>query len=272
VNSDGDRDALGPITQDCLLGGKLQLRQPAKGHRAGTDAILLAAAAGEAGSGLIVDVGAGVGTAGLAVALREPAARVALVENDAPIAALARENLAVNGLADRGFVAEADVTLPRQRRAAGLVDGEARLVLTNPPFFAPGRVRVSPIAARGRAHVMAEPEGDPIAPLTRWLRAALALLAPAGTFVAIHRPEVIGELIAAVDGRLGDLRLLPIHPRSGAAAIRVLLIGTKGSRAPLRLLQGFALHQDDGTFTPLAEAVHRGEALLVETSPRGPVQ
>jgi tRNA1(Val) A37 N6-methylase TrmN6 len=251
----GDGQALGPITQDRLLDGKLQLRQPAKGHRAGTDAILLAAAATDAGDGLIVDVGAGVGTAGLAVVLRTPAARLALVENDPPIAALARENLTLNGLTERGFVAEADVTEPRQRRAAGLVDGQARLVMTNPPFFTPGHVRVSPIA-----------EGEPCPPLTRWLRAALALLGPGGTFLVIHRPEVIGALIAAVDGRLGDLRLLPIHPRSGAEAIRVLLIGIKGSRAPLRLLPGFVLHQDDGTFTPLAEAVHRGEALLVQPS------
>jgi len=262
----GDGQALGPITQDRLLDGKLQLRQPAKGHRAGTDAILLAAAATDAGDGLIVDVGAGVGTAGLAVVLRTPAARLALVENDPPIAALARENLTLNGLTERGFVAEADVTEPRQRRAAGLVDGQARLVMTNPPFFTPGHVRVSPIAARGRAHVMPMAEGEPCPPLTRWLRAALALLGPGGTFLVIHRPEVIGALIAAVDGRLGDLRLLPIHPRSGAEAIRVLLIGIKGSRAPLRLLPGFVLHQDDGTFTPLAEAVHRGEALLVQPS------
>jgi tRNA1(Val) A37 N6-methylase TrmN6 len=268
----GQGEAHRPVTQDGFLGGKLQLRQPAKGHRAGTDAILLAAAAPDVGDGLIVDVGAGVGTAGLAIAIRTPVARLALVENDAAIAALARENLALNGLAERGFVAEADVTQPRQRRAAGLVDGQARLVVTNPPFFAPGRVRISPVAARGRAHVMPPSEGDQSPALTRWLHAALALLAPAGTFLVIHRPEAIGELIQAVAGRLGDLRLLPIYPRSSAEAIRILLSGTKGSRAPLRLLPSFVLHQDDGAFTPLAAAVHRGEALLAQALPGRPPQ
>ena len=32
--------------EDAILGGRLRLRQPARGHRAGTDAVLLAAAIG----------------------------------------------------------------------------------------------------------------------------------------------------------------------------------------------------------------------------------
>ena len=36
----------GDLTEDAFLGGRLRLRQPLKGHRAGHDAILLAAATG----------------------------------------------------------------------------------------------------------------------------------------------------------------------------------------------------------------------------------
>ena len=52
------------VTTDGFLGGRLSLRQPTKGHRAGTDAVLLAAAAPADFSGLALDVGAGIGTAG----------------------------------------------------------------------------------------------------------------------------------------------------------------------------------------------------------------
>ena len=53
-------------TRDALLGGRLMLTQPRTGHRAGHAALLLAALA-PAQARRIVDLGAGVGTAGLAV-------------------------------------------------------------------------------------------------------------------------------------------------------------------------------------------------------------
>jgi hypothetical protein len=67
-------------TDDAILGGKLNLLQPKSGHRAGHDAILLAAAAPK--SMLALDLGAGVGTAGLAMLARKIAWQVTLVEID----------------------------------------------------------------------------------------------------------------------------------------------------------------------------------------------
>ena len=61
---------------DAFLGGRLQLRQPAEGHRSGTDAVLLAAAAPADFSGLAIDVGAGVGAAGLAMVIARPRMRL----------------------------------------------------------------------------------------------------------------------------------------------------------------------------------------------------
>ena len=58
------------LTEDAWLGGALTLVQPKRGHRVGTDAALLVAAAGDVGQGRIVDVGAGVGAVGLALAKR----------------------------------------------------------------------------------------------------------------------------------------------------------------------------------------------------------
>ena len=146
-------------TLDAISGLGLRLRQMRAGHRVGLDAVLLAAVA----AGLpppirgIVDVGAGVGAVGLALARRFPEVQVDLVEIDAETAALARENAALNGLVARVVVV--DVTTPAARRAAGLLDGVADLVATNPPFLQAAAARVSPDPARARAHALEGADG-----------------------------------------------------------------------------------------------------------------
>jgi tRNA1(Val) A37 N6-methylase TrmN6 len=213
---------------DGFLGGSLRLRQ-GRGHRAGHDAVLLAEAVSPSQTGLILDVGAGAGAVGLMAAVLAPQARVGLVEIDAAACCLARANIDANGLADRVTAHEADLAAARSRRAAGLVDGAAALVLTNPPFYAADRVRVTPDPDRARAHVAAMS-------LAEWVRGALALLAPRGTFVMIHRADALAECLAAVSGRLGGVSVEPLHARPEAPAIRILLRGVKGSKGPLVLL------------------------------------
>lgn len=213
---------------DGFLDGRLRLLQ-GRGHRAGHDAVLLASRAPPSQRGLILDIGAGAGAVGLMAAVLAPQATVGLVELDPASCALARENVAANDLGARVNVHEADLLSARSRRAAGLVEEAAALVLTNPPFYDPGRVRVTPDPAKARAHVAT-------VGLAEWVRAALALLAPGGTFVMIHRADALAECLAAISNRLGDVSIEPIHSRPGAPAIRVLLSGVKGSKSPLRLL------------------------------------
>src|ERR1700694_4330386 len=96
-------------SEDAVLGGRLRLRQFKHGHRVGHDAILLAAACpGRAGE-RAADLGAGGGAAGLAVSARVEGINVTLVEVDARLAVLARENTQLNGLAARVSVANLDV-------------------------------------------------------------------------------------------------------------------------------------------------------------------
>ena len=78
----------------------------------------------------------------------------------------------------------------------------------------------------------------------------------------IHRPEALPDVLAAFGDRLGAVAIRPVHPRADADAIRLLIFGVKGSKAPLRLAPAIALHEASGEFTPLAAAIHRGEALL----------
>lgn len=245
---------------DALLGGRLKLRQPHRGHRAGTDAILLAAAVCGPVEAL-ADLGAGVGSAGLAAALRLPLRRLVLVEKDPAMAELAAQNIAANGLDSIAETVVCDVLDAKSRRAAGLANDSFDGVAMNPPWYAAGRNRVSPDPGKASAHAMAG-DGDP-AVVEPWLRAASAILRPGGALTMIHRPDSLPALLAACEGRFGDVTVLPVHARGQEPAIRILLRGIKGSRAPFRLAPPLVLHEEDGRFSAAAEAIHRDLAAIV---------
>lgn len=239
------------VTDDALFDGSLKLLQPRTGHRAGTDAVLLAAAT-PSDARRIADLGASTGLVGLRAAQMNPLASAVLIERDAEMARLAAGNAARNGLSDRVAIRQAD---------AFALAGEADLrevfdaVLTNPPFFKSGEIRVSPNPQRAGAHVLE-------ASLDDWVRNATTILAPKGQLVVIHRADALGDVLAACSRRIGGVRLRFIHPEAGAPAIRVLLAGRKGSRAPLLVLPPLVLHGADGAFAPEVAALHRGEATL----------
>ena len=214
---DADGRHEGPIVTDAVLGGRLLLRQMRHGHRAGTDAVLLAAACHLASGDCFVDVGAGVGAVGLALALRVPGACGVLLEDDVETAALAASNCALNGVADRVKAVVADLFDRATWPAAGLKPEAATLVATNPPFFRAEAVRASGRARQARAHVLPPDRGH-----AEWLRSALALLAPHGAFRLIHRPEALPALLAGAEDRSGDIAVLPIYPREGDEATRIL--------------------------------------------------
>ncbi|WP_441510938.1 tRNA1(Val) (adenine(37)-N6)-methyltransferase [Bosea sp. TAF32] len=248
--------ALGEIVEDRLLDGRLRLRQPRKGHRAGTDAILLAAALPVLDGGTLLDIGAGVGTVALAAALLRPALRIALLERDPELAALATQNLALNGMADRGIVIAADVTAPAaELQVAGLKPASCDAVAMNPPFYPQGGTRASPTANRRAAHVA---ESD----LGPWLRAARRALKPGGLLAIIHRAEALPDLLAGLASGFGAVAIRPVYGVADKPAIRVIVTAVLNSRKPAELLPAFVINEPDGRFTAESEAVHRGRARL----------
>jgi tRNA1(Val) A37 N6-methylase TrmN6 len=244
-------------TDDAVLGGRLRLKQKKRGHRIGHDAILLAAAAGAQSGDRVVEFGAGIGAAGLALAVRCPGVDVTLVEIDPELSGIAAENVVRNGLGGRARVVTLDVSASADEFAArGIGSGTADCVLTNPPFNNPARQNVSPDPARRAAHAAGE------GLLAVWVDAAERLLHSAGTLTLIWRADGLAEVLAALDTRFGDIAVLPVHGRAGAPAIRVLVRARKGSRAPLALLPGLMLNDERGKPTAEAEAVlRRAEAL-----------
>lgn len=247
-----EAEGLGPVAEDRLLDARLRLLQPVKGHRAGTDAVLLAASVPDLGTGVLADLGAGVGTVGLAVALAQPEVAVTLVERHEAVAELARANLALNGIEGRGRVVVADVAAPASvQRAAGLEPGSFACVATNPPFLDRASVKASANDYRRAAHIDE-------AGLEAWVAAARRLLAPRGVLCVIHRADALPALLAALGRGFGAVAIRAIHPRAEKPATRVLVCARLGSRRPARIEPAVVLHGPDGRFTPEAEALHRG--------------
>jgi tRNA1(Val) A37 N6-methylase TrmN6 len=251
------------VTDDALLSGRLRLLQPRRGHRFGHDAVLLAAASAARDGDRAVELGAGVGAAGLALASRVGGVRVTLLDIDPGLVAIAATNAERNGLAGRVDAVVLDVAAGEAEFArAGLQPADCDIVLMNPPFNDPDRHPGSPDPGRRAAH------GLPHAAIALWVAAGARLLRPGGTLTAIFRADGLAGLLDALRPGFGAIALKPVHPKPGAVAIRILAGAVKGSRGPLAILPGLVLAADDGTPTPQAEAVLRhGAALRLAAGP-----
>lgn len=253
-----------------VLGGKVVLHQEkGSGHKAGLDAVMLAASVQENDKAKlrIVDLGAGVGTAGLCVLHRLPGSSVTLVENNPTTLALAKSTLEDpqnERFKARVKVLEADVTLRGDDRlTAGLTLNMADQVIMNPPFYDAESVRLSPNKTRQEAHVLAQ-EG-----LEAWFRTASAILVGGGWLSVIFPANGLATLLSHMQGRFGGMAVFPLYKGQGEEAIRVIVSGQKGSRAPMRLLSGLILHEGQTAgssrrdWTEEANAVLNGETGLV---------
>ncbi len=244
-------------SKDAFLDGRLTLVQPLRGFRAGSDSVLLGASVPES-AGRILDLGAGVGAAGLVAAWWAKSASVLLAERDAMALGLARENITGNGLAARVEAVAADVTASGPaRQAAGLTPDAFDAVIANPPFFEKGRGTPAGEAGRNAARHAESTELD------LWLRAAAAAASPRGVAIFILPAERLGDALAGFARRFGAITVLPVAARPGAVAGRVLIRGIKGSRARLQLLPPLVLHGPGGNeFAPEIAKVLRGETKL----------
>ncbi len=237
-------------TDDAVLGGKLNLLQPRRGHRAGHDAILLAAAAPK--SMLALDLGAGAGTAGLALLARKIAWQVTMVEIDPALVALASENAERNGFGNAVKVVRGDVT-----QSISLPMDGFDLVILNPPFNDSAALQASPDGGRALAH-MAESSMT-----ERWILRAARHCKSGGALTIIHRPEAILPILKSLDGRFGAIEIIPVFPKPDASAIRLIVRAIKGRKTPTQMLPGITLNDHDGKPSAAAERILReGDSLF----------
>lgn len=244
-------------SEDRLLGGRIRLCQPRAGFRAAIDPVLLAAGVPARPGERVLEAGTGTGAAALCLLARVAGSRVTAIERDPALAGLAAANAALNGAADRFAVIAGDVTARATAREAAVLGPYAH-AMANPPFHRDGTP--SPVAARRQAGHEA-----PEAVLADWVAAMARRLAPRGTLTLILPPSRLPDaIVALVGGGIGSFALLPLWPRAGEPARRMIVQGIKGGRAPCRLLAGLVLHGDDGRYTqPVERILREGAALPV---------
>jgi tRNA1(Val) A37 N6-methylase TrmN6 len=240
-------------TTDLFLAGKIAIQQPAHGFRAGLDTVLLAAALPAREDDNLLEFGSGAGAGSLCVASRVPACRVTGVEIDPDLIALSTGNAVANGFGDRLRFVEGDIL-----GGAGCMQQNFDHVFMNPPFYPP-RGATSPDVAIARA----KQDGGR---LRDWIRAGLKRVRPGGTFTAILRADRLPEALAEMSD--GGIAIFPVWPRADEPAHRVILRAVKGSRSSSALLPGLVVHGRGETFTPEADAVMRGGALLALSNRR----
>lgn len=242
------------LSDDKFLCGRLRLLQPLKGYRAATDPVLLAAACPADPGQSVLDLGCGAGAAALCLGHRVPGLALAGLELQPAYADLARRNAARNGIPVE--VHEGDLArMPRDLRR------DFDHVIANPPYYHAGG-SPSPVAARARAMQVDTPLSD-------WVAAATRRLRPGGWLTLICGADGLPEVLAALAPKLGSAAVLPLAPREGRAALRVIVQARKGGRAPFRLLAPFVIHAgaahdgDRESYTPAANAVLRDGASLL---------
>lgn len=241
------------INVTAALGGRVRLRQPKVGYRAGMDAALLAAAIRLGPGERALEAGCGAGAALVQAALRNPEVRLVGIERDAIALALARENIALNGLAGRVEAMVADVAAPFRSLALEPFDA----AFANPPFFDDATAIRGPHPARRGAYLAEDGLGA-------WIDFLLKGVREDGRITVIHRADRLADLLALIVANGGgSIRVRPVQPFADRPAKRVLVRAAKAGRAPLVLLPPLVLHDHaGGKHTPAADAILRGEAAL----------
>jgi len=242
------------ISEDRLLEGRVLLRQPAEGYRAAIDPVFLAAAVPTDGTEMVLDLGSGVGAASLCLASRVPSARIFGLEMQSALVGLARQNIEINGFAGRVESMIGTLQMPPPK----LAPGSFHHVMTNPPFNdAAGTA--SPNAGKDAANREGEVE------LSDWMRFAVNMLRPKGTLTLIYRADRLDQLMAALYRKVGEITVIPLWPKSGRPAKRVIVRARKGIASPLSMTAGMVLHEESGAYTKAADDIlRRGAALVVD--------
>ncbi|MYF89798.1 MAG: methyltransferase [Boseongicola sp. SB0676_bin_33] len=243
------------IVADAFLGGRLRIRQPVTGYRAGSDPVFLAASVPASPGDSVLELGAGAGTALLCLMARVPDLAVTGIDRNPGHVSLARENLGLNQLA--ATIVEADIACMPKSVTSRRFDH----VMFNPPYFDRRKGSASPEPER-------EGSRSSETVMEAWIDAGLRRARPGGTLTFIQRIEHLPRMLADVGTRLGSIRVLPMQPRRSRPAKLFILQGRKSSKGAFRLLPAIILHEGDrhlsdgGAYTEAANAILRDAAAL----------
>lgn len=241
------------VAENTVLGGRVRLRQPMRGYRAGMDAALLAAAVDARPGQRVIEAGCGAGGALLQIAARCGEAGLTGVERDPAAADLARENAGLNAMADRVEVLTGDVAAGFKALAREPFDW----AIANPPFFDDEAALRAPDPGKRGAWIADDG-------LIAWTGFLTKAVREGGRIVMIHRADRLADILGLLGDKCGSFAIRPIQPFADEPAKRVLVQAVRTGKAPLQLLPALVLHDRSGAkHTVEAEAVLRGETSLL---------
>lgn len=243
---EGGVDASPPSSVDALFDGSLYVEQALQGYRYNVDSVLLSAFAHTVVGQRVVDVGAGAGVVGLALAHLAPEREITLVERQDSLAAWCRANVERNGFSARCEVVETDIRAFRGRTQH--FDG----AVMNPPYFRPGAGKQSPIGERALARHQVH--GDLHALIAATARHLYARAPLCVVYPATGSGELLDALFAV--GRR-DIQLQSVLPYDEAEASLVLVAARQSNVHTLNLLCPLVLHDEDRHYTPRAATILR---------------
>lgn len=226
-----------------VLDKRVRLLQPTAGFRTSLDSVMLAAACPARTGERVLDMGCGVGGAAFCVLERVPGCLVSGVDVQADYVALAERNIALNGREGSAGFVHADI---RDYAPEHRFDH----VVCNPPYLEEGKHTPSPDAGRAAANGGME--------VRDWIDAGFRLLKSGGSLTLIHRADALDRIMQALGKRFGAVETIPLWPRGGETAKRMIVRAVKDRKSPATLHAGIVLHNKDGSYTEEAEAVLRG--------------
>ncbi|MCQ5030669.1 methyltransferase [Flavonifractor sp. DFI.6.63] len=197
------------------------------GFPLGQDTLLLGRFATLRRGGRVCDLGCGAGALPLLLLARESSLDLSGVELDGEAAALARRNLAENGLS--GVIRTGDLRRVREQFPAGRFD----LVVSNPPYFPAGSGE-----SGGSARM------ELCCTLTQVCAAAAFLLKNGGRFALVHRPERLAGLMEALgQSGLEPKRLQMVQHDRDKPPSAVLVEAVRQGRPGLSVLPTLILNE-----------------------------
>jgi tRNA1Val (adenine37-N6)-methyltransferase len=228
------------ITNDSIFDGRLTVRQHRDGYRFSVDAVLLACQVRPASGSAALDLGAGCGIISLILAYRHPEVTVAAVEVQKSLAALAEENAAANGLAERVRVITCDLrSLPTEE-----IPGPFDTLVCNPPYRPVGSGRINPHRQRAVARHEIHMDIRDVAAVGR------RVVKTGGRLHLIYPAERLTDLLLAFRREgLEPKHLRPVCSQAEAPARRVLLEAVKGGRSGMQVDSPLVIYKTDGAYT-----------------------
>lgn len=234
-----------------VLDHKVRLFQPEKGFRTSLDSVFLGAACPAVSGERVLDMGSGVGGASFCLLWRVAGTHVTGVEIQQSHAEMARANIILNAMEGRAEFIASDIA---EYRCVTPFDH----VMCNPPYLEAGTY--TPSSSEERAMALGH-EGRETT-LKDWIDAGFKNLKSGGSLTIIHRADMTDKIIAGLGKRFGAVEIIPLYPRPGEEAKRVIIRAVKDRKTPARLCAGVILHETDGAYTAAADAILRDGAAI----------